>query len=104
MNDIKILDKLIIFLRANRNLESLMVRQCAWCEKILGFKEGYGNYGITHGICRKCADNQLEKLRAYKYGYKAADYDLYNITSVDCWNKKHIIRKSHTDLMGIGDR
>ena len=79
MNDIKILDKLIIFLRANRNLESLMVRQCAWCEKILGFKEGYGNYGITHGICRKCSQNQLDKLRVYKYGKEHFNRDTVNM-------------------------
>ena len=29
--------------------------QCAWCKKILGEKPPFGDKGITHSICEKCA-------------------------------------------------
>ena len=33
---------------------------CAWCGKGLGTKDGKGNTGTTHGICKVCA-TKMEK-------------------------------------------
>ena len=37
-----------------------MIRQCAWCKKILGEIEPLDNHETTHGICEECAD-KLER-------------------------------------------
>jgi len=31
---------------------NVMVRSCAWCNTIQGFRKG--GRGITHGICQRC--------------------------------------------------
>ena len=31
-----------------------MIRVCAWCKRVLGFKEPLDNPGLTHGICEQC--------------------------------------------------
>ena len=31
-----------------------MIRVCAWCKRVLGFKEPLDNSGTTHGICEQC--------------------------------------------------
>lgn len=36
---------------------------CAWCGKYLGQRVLYGDPSITHGVCRKCKREQMEKLR-----------------------------------------
>jgi len=30
--------------------------KCAWCGKHLGVKDGKGVSGVSHGICKECAD------------------------------------------------
>ena len=37
---------------------------CAWCGKNLGTKDGKGQTGVSHGICRKCARKELSKIEA----------------------------------------
>ena len=34
---------------------------CAWCGKVMGKKEGYGQTGDTHGICPDCAEKESAK-------------------------------------------
>lgn len=36
---------------------------CAWCNKTIGYKDGKGVNGITHGICRKCQKKHFGKQR-----------------------------------------
>jgi hypothetical protein len=36
---------------------NIMVRECGWCKKVLGFKRG--GKGITTGMCKRCR-NKLE--------------------------------------------
>ena len=31
-----------------------MIRVCAWCKRVLGFKEPLANPETTHGICEQC--------------------------------------------------
>ena len=38
----------------------IVIRQCAWCKKILGEIEPLDNHETTHGICEECAD-RLER-------------------------------------------
>ena len=33
-----------------------LIVKCAWCGKYLGVKDGKGVSGISHGICKECAD------------------------------------------------
>ena len=32
---------------------------CAWCGKHLGWKDGKGEIGISHGICDECKEKIL---------------------------------------------
>jgi len=45
-------------------LSTEMTSICAWCGKVLGKKEGYGQSGITHGICPECASKILVEREA----------------------------------------
>ncbi|MCD6527029.1 MAG: hypothetical protein J7K75_08590 [Desulfuromonas sp.] len=47
--------------RAGRpfNPISLLVRECMSCGKLLGFKDGRGVSGTTHGICDECGRQLL---------------------------------------------
>ena len=38
-----------------------MIRVCAWCKRVLGFKEPLDNPETTHTICEQC-------VKAYKTG------------------------------------
>jgi len=40
------------FLATVLSLFNIMVSQCGWCNRLLGFKAG--GKGITTGMCRKC--------------------------------------------------
>ena len=31
-----------------------MIRLCAWCKRLLGFKEPLDDARTTHGICEEC--------------------------------------------------
>lgn len=36
-------------------LFDLMVRQCGWCGKFMGFKRSRGgSKGVSHSICKRC--------------------------------------------------
>ena len=37
----------------------LLVRECMDCHKRLGFKDGRGNNGYTHGLCNECLQIRL---------------------------------------------
>ena len=32
-----------------------MKRVCAWCGRTMGWTRGRGVKGVTHGICKRCA-------------------------------------------------
>ena len=34
---------------------------CAWCQKDLGTKDGKGQTGVTHGICKRCSQKMKEE-------------------------------------------
>lgn len=39
-----------------------MFRICAWCGRLLGFKNPFLALRATHGICRKCEKLMTEKV------------------------------------------
>ena len=41
-----------------------MIRQCAWCNKIMGHKGT--KQGITHGICPTCLKKMTAELKKKK--------------------------------------
>jgi len=43
---------------------------CAWCGKPLGTKDGKGNTGITHGICKVCAAKVEKELAGKEVKYE----------------------------------
>lgn len=40
-------------------MTTLIIR-CAWCGRDMGEKDGQGQEGVSHGICKSCA-KELEK-------------------------------------------
>lgn len=38
-----------------------MIRQCAWCLKMLGEVAPKQDKSITHGICKKCQDTMMKQ-------------------------------------------
>ena len=42
------------------NKKTTLTVICAWCGKDLGTKDGKGTTGITHGICKECAEKLKE--------------------------------------------
>lgn len=32
-----------------------MIRQCAWCRRVIGLKTPIENMAVTHGICARCS-------------------------------------------------
>jgi len=41
----------------------VIITVCAYCKKTISVKDGYGVYGISHGICSSC---KRRLLREYK--------------------------------------
>ena len=39
----------------------LMVTQCGWCGKFMGFRRGKGTTGVSHSMCKTCFKNKEEK-------------------------------------------
>lgn len=39
-----------------------MIRVCAWCKTILGYKEPYDDHDITHSICLPCNEEYFPEL------------------------------------------
>jgi hypothetical protein len=50
----------ILYIRRKRQTDLKV--ECAWCGAPLGTKDGKGTTGVSHGICRKCADKEWAKL------------------------------------------
>lgn len=44
--------------------EAIMIRQCAWCLKMLGEVAPLKDTSVTHGICAKCQKELMEKIEA----------------------------------------
>lgn len=42
-------------------MTTAMKVKCAWCGKDIGTKDGKGQTGTTHGICKECLDKELKK-------------------------------------------
>jgi len=40
---------------------TILIVQCAWCNKPLGQKDGKGVSGISHGICKSCVKKYFKK-------------------------------------------
>lgn len=38
-----------------------MIRQCAWCLKIMGQVAPLSDKNITHGICKQCEKKMMDK-------------------------------------------
>lgn len=43
-----------------------MIRQCAWCKRILGEKEPLDDPKVTHTICENCQEDLLGSVRSQK--------------------------------------
>ncbi len=41
----------------------IILLACAWCDKLLGVKDGQGKHGISHGICPACAQKMKEGIK-----------------------------------------
>jgi hypothetical protein len=39
-----------------------MIRQCAWCLKILGEVPPLKDMSVTHTICEECAKEQMKEI------------------------------------------
>jgi hypothetical protein len=39
-----------------------MIRQCAWCLKLMGQIAPLHDTSITHGICKKCNDKLMAQV------------------------------------------
>ena len=39
---------------------------CAWCDKLVREEEWLGQTGTSHGICPKCAEKELAKIKKRK--------------------------------------
>lgn len=37
-----------------------MIRQCAWCRRVIGQRAPFEDSSITHGLCRLCRGQVLE--------------------------------------------
>jgi len=44
--------------------------ECAWCKKLIGFKDGQGKTETSHGICPKCYAKEMAEIGLYKKGDK----------------------------------
>jgi hypothetical protein len=40
--------------------KNLIKTVCAWCGKDMGFRDGQGVEGISHGICQECLKKQTK--------------------------------------------
>ena len=41
-----------------------VVVECAWCGKHLGFRQGFGTSGISHGMCPECSRKFMSEYEA----------------------------------------
>lgn len=41
-----------------------MIRQCAWCLKLMGQTKPLEDLSVTHGICKKCEKKLMEEAKA----------------------------------------
>jgi hypothetical protein len=37
-----------------------MIRQCAWCRRVIGQRAPFEDHSITHGLCRSCRGQVLQ--------------------------------------------
>ncbi len=44
-----------------------MIKQCAWCSRMLGEVEPLDNKETTHGICSECQKKLLDNLKKKTY-------------------------------------
>jgi len=40
-----------------------MIRVCAGCYVVMGWKQPYSDKSITSGLCRKCLDEERRKMK-----------------------------------------
>lgn len=45
--------------------QTWLIMVCCICHKIMGYKDGKGTSGISHGYCDKCRDKELIKIKEY---------------------------------------
>jgi hypothetical protein len=43
---------------------TLIISVCMGCDDVLGIKDGQGNTGVSHGICQRCKEEQLEYFKS----------------------------------------
>lgn len=39
-----------------------MIRQCAWCLKLMGETPPLSDKNVTHGICKECEDKLMKDI------------------------------------------
>jgi hypothetical protein len=49
-----------------------MIRQCAWCLKLLGEVEPLADTSVTHGMCDKCSDKMAKEVDAMRKALRKA--------------------------------
>ena len=40
-----------------------MIRQCAWCLKIMGESPPYSDKSVTHGMCEECEKKIMKEIK-----------------------------------------
>lgn len=40
-----------------------MIRQCAWCLKMLGEKPPYQDKSVTHTMCKECQKKMMDQIK-----------------------------------------
>lgn len=43
-----------------------MIRQCAWCLKMMGEVEPLDIHDVTHGVCEECFEKQMKQIKKMK--------------------------------------
>jgi hypothetical protein len=46
--------------------DAILTIVCCKCHKFLGYKDGEGVTGVSHGYCPKCLETELEKVKEMK--------------------------------------
>ena len=43
-----------------------MIRQCSWCNRVLGEKEPFEDKSVTHTICEKCQEDMVGSVKSQR--------------------------------------
>lgn len=50
-----------------------MFKRCAWCRKFTGIKRPLLDFGVTHGMCKKCYEREKQKGKPVRVRIECVD-------------------------------